>query len=152
MYNHAKDLRRGRNSQINRPYLITAVTNQRNPIFNDFDTACLLISELRTISREMRIESLAWVIMPDHLHWLFVLRHTIISEVVRRVKGRSAYAINRHRGYHAKVWQKGFHDHAIRRDEDLKAVARYIIANPLRAGLVKDIGDYPFWDAVWLEP
>ena len=50
----------------------------------------------------------------------------------------------------AKVWQKGFHDHAIRRDEDIKAVARYIIANPLRAGMVDRIGDYPFWDAVWL--
>ncbi|KFN46779.1 hypothetical protein N790_08155 [Arenimonas malthae CC-JY-1] len=24
------------------------------------------------------------------------------------------------------------------------------MANPLRAGLVADIGDYPFWDAVWL--
>ncbi|MGH8412134.1 MAG: REP-associated tyrosine transposase, partial [Pseudomonas sp.] len=38
----------------------------------------------------------------------------------------------------------------IRRDEDLPAVARYIVANPLRAGLVEKIGDYPLWDAVWL--
>ncbi len=29
-------------------------------------------------------------------------------------------------------------------------IARYIIANPLHAGLVKQVGDYPFWDAVWL--
>ncbi len=29
-------------------------------------------------------------------------------------------------------------------------VARYIIANPLRAGLVGRVGDYPLWDAVWL--
>ena len=29
-------------------------------------------------------------------------------------------------------------------------VARYIVANPLRAGLVTKIGDYPFWNAVWL--
>ena len=86
--------------------------------------------------------------MPDHLHWLFALNHSFISEVVRRLKGKSAYAINSYRGYHAKVWQKGFHDHALR--HDIKAVARYIIANPLRAGLVDSIGDYPFWDAVWL--
>ena len=84
---------------------------------------------------------LAWVVMPDHLHWLFVLNHSLISEVARRVKGLGCYS---------KVWQKGFHDHAIRKDEDIKAVARYIIANPLRAGLVENIGDYPFWDAVWL--
>ena len=36
-------------------------------------------------------------------------------------------------------------------DEDLVAVARYIVANPVRAGLVKNVRDYPHWDAVWLE-
>ncbi|MBT8130323.1 MAG: transposase [Gammaproteobacteria bacterium] len=150
MYYHAKDLRHGRFSEYYRPYLITTVTHERNPVFSDFDTARVLIREMQTTCSELRIESLAWVLMPDHLHWLFVLRHTIISEVVRRVKGKSAYVINRHRGYHAKVWQKGFHDHAIRKEGDIKAIARYIIANPLRAGLVLKIGDYPFWDAVWL--
>jgi len=150
MYYHAKDLRRGRYSGANRPYLITAVTNDRNPIFRDFATARLLVHELRSTSTEMNIESLAWVIMPDHLHWLFSLKHTYLSEAVRRVKGRSAYTVNCHRRHHAKVWQKGFHDHAIRRDEDIKAVARYIIANPLRAGLVDNVGDYPLWDAIWL--
>ena len=34
--------------------------------------------------------------------------------------------------------------------EDVRAVARYIIANPLRAGLCERIGDYPLWDAAWL--
>jgi hypothetical protein len=33
---------------------------------------------------------------------------------------------------------------------DLQSVARYIVANPLRAGLVKHLGDYPLWDAIWL--
>jgi putative transposase len=48
------------------------------------------------------------------------------------------------------VWQRGFYDRAIRKEEDLLAVARYIVANPLRAGLVSQLSDYPFWDAVWL--
>ena len=150
MYYHAKDLRRGRYSEINRPYLITTVTHNRNPIFNDFDIARLLIRQLQLTSVELRITSLAWVVMPDHLHWLFILNHSLISEVARRVKGKSAFRINSHLGCYSKVWQRGFHDHAIRKDEDTKAVARYIIANPLRAGLVENIGDYPFWDAIWL--
>ena len=32
----------------------------------------------------------------------------------------------------------------------MKTMARYIIANPLRAGLVEHIGQYPLWDAIWL--
>ena len=54
------------------------------------------------------------------------------------------------KGRVSPVWQRGFYDHAIRREENLRNVARYIVANPLRAGLVQQIGDYPLWDAIWL--
>src|SRR3989344_3545810 len=65
-------------------------------------------------------------------------------------KSRITLALNRSLERDGSLWQHGFHDRAIRRDEDLPAVARYIVANPLRAGLVEKIGDYPLWDAVWL--
>ena len=48
------------------------------------------------------------------------------------------------------IWQAGYYDHAIRKDEDIVNIARYIIANPIRAGLVKKVGDYPHWHAIWL--
>jgi len=147
---HGRDLRKCRYSEFGRPYLITTVSQNRKPIFTDFNIARLLIHELRTVCEELNIESLSWVVMPDHLHWLFVLNQLTVSEVVRHVKGRSAHSINNHRSCSGSVWQKGYHGHAIRKDEDIRSVARYIVANPLRAGLVENIGDYPFWDAVWL--
>jgi REP element-mobilizing transposase RayT len=89
--------------------------------------------------------------MPDHLHWLVVLSDTPVQALMQRIKSRSAIAINKtSAGYNGKLWQRGFHDRALRREEDLQSVARYIVANPLRAGLVKRIGDYPLWDAIWL--
>ncbi len=30
-------------------------------------------------------------------------------------------------------------------------LAPNVVANPLRAGLVNKIGDYPFWNAVWMQ-
>jgi hypothetical protein len=48
------------------------------------------------------------------------------------------------------VWQRGYHDHAVRREEDIKSLARYVIANPVRAGLTHSVGSYPHWDAAWL--
>jgi hypothetical protein len=48
------------------------------------------------------------------------------------------------------IWQAGFHDRAMRKEENLQAFARYIVANPVRAGLVNRVGDYPHWDAMWL--
>jgi hypothetical protein len=35
-------------------------------------------------------------------------------------------------------------------EEDLAQIARYVVLNPVRAGLVRRVGDYPHWDAAWL--
>ena len=88
--------------------------------------------------------------MPDHFHWLVELQSGSLDKVMGRTKSLSARAINRMTDRVGRRWQKGFHDHALRREEDLKSLARYVVANPLRAGLVKQVGDYPLWDAVWL--
>ncbi len=97
------------------------------------------------------VDSFAFVIMPDHLHWLIQLQGNLgLSEIVRRLKGSSARGINLKLGRNGAVWQTGFHDHALRKNEDIRDVARYVVANPLRAGLVEKIGDYPLWDAAWL--
>lgn len=84
------------------------------------------------------------VVMPDHLHWLMVLNDGALSDVVKLLKGRSAHATGQ------AIWQPNYHDHAVRSDEDVQTMARYIVANPLRAGLVTRLGDYPLWDAMWL--
>lgn len=97
------------------------------------------------------LETQTFVVMPDHLHWLITLKQANLATVMQHFKGLSAFLINRYRKTSGiPVWQPGFHDHALRKEEDIKALARYIIANPLRAGLVDNIGDYPLWDAVWL--
>lgn len=140
-----KDLRKGRYSVPNQIYLITTVTQDRVPVFGDFYAARILVNVLRTEYRLKRAETLAFVIMPDHLHWLMQLGSVReLARVVQGVKAASAQKIGK------PIWQAGYHDHALRREEDLRAVARYIVANPLRAGLVSHIGDYPHWDAMWL--
>jgi len=147
---HSKQLRIGRFSEDQRIYLLTATVEKREPIFADFQLGRLLAVELKAAHADGLVESLAWVVMPDHLHWLLVLRRGSLSELMRRVKGRSARQINPLVGRCGRLWQDGFHDHALRDEEDVLPVARYIVANPLRAGLVERVGDYPLWDAVWL--
>ena len=88
--------------------------------------------------------------MPDHLHWLVSLQKGTLANLMKRMKSRSAIHLNRVRHSKVSVWQRGYHDHALRKEEDVKSVARYIVANPLRAGLVENIGDYPYWDTAWL--
>lgn len=42
------------------------------------------------------------------------------------------------------LWQDSYYDHVVRPQEDVTRIARYIIENPLRAGLVSAPLDYPF--------
>ena len=145
---HGRALRSGRWSEVDRIYLVTTATRDREPWFSDFHLGRHLVKALRNESGFA--ETLAYVVMPDHMHWLMRLRQGSMSHVVANVKAASAYAINRHLGRTGSLWQRGFYDHALRREEDLRAMARYIVANPLRAGLVENIGQYSLWDAIWL--
>lgn len=95
---------------------------------------------------------LAWVLMPDHWHGLVELGETSrLDEAMRRFKGRVAREVNFKRKVAGRVWQAGFHDCALRGEPAIEAAARYLVCNPVRAGLVRQIGDYPYWDAVWLD-
>jgi len=79
---------------------------------------------MRRLAEAGYVDSLAWVLMPDHLHWLFSLneKHSL-SAVIRLLKGRSAIGLNRILQRQGPIWQKSFYDHALRRDEDVRVVA-----------------------------
>jgi len=145
-------LRRGRVSEPGRIYLVTTVTHARQPLFADFQSARLLVRCLRHLDEAgLAAESLCFVVMPDHLHWLFALgERKPLSGLVQILKNLSGRQVNAMRGQVGPVWQPGFHDHALRAEEDVVGVARYVVANPVRAGLVGRVGEYPFWDAKWL--
>jgi REP element-mobilizing transposase RayT len=137
-------LRRGRVSIGGQVYHIIAVTQRRAPVFSDFNQARVAIRVLMEEDKLGTVSTLAFVLMPDHLHWLVQLGDRAdIRKVVGRVKSLIARRLDQ------PVWQPGFYDHALRKDEDVATVARYIVANPLRAGLVSRLGDYPHWDAIW---
>jgi REP element-mobilizing transposase RayT len=144
-------LRKGRVSLPGHVYLVTTTTANRVRVFVDFKAACAACRcfASRLLMGDARM--LAWVLMPDHAHWLIQLGTTdVLDRVVARLKSASARAANRVSGRKGPLWSRAYHDHALRSNEDLMAVARYIIGNPVRAGLVERVGDYPFWDSVWI--
>jgi len=147
------DLRKGRYSEPGREYLVTTVTHQRQPWFTDLYVGRLLVKEMQQLQGEGNAIWLAWVIMPDHFHALLSLSGAgSLGDVMHKLKGRSARAINSQAGRTGPFWQRSFHDHALRTEEDRLEIARYVVVNPLRAGIVGRLGDYPHWDSVWLSP
>jgi REP element-mobilizing transposase RayT len=87
--------------------------------------------------------------MPDHWHGLVKLGMCDeLALVMNRFKSLTAKSLRCTQPM--LVWGAGFHDRALRKDETMHAAARYIVRNPLRAGLVDNVLDYPYWNCVWL--
>jgi REP element-mobilizing transposase RayT len=93
--------------------------------------------------RHRRDEFIWWphlfLLMPDHLHALlsFPPSGKRFQVVLSKWKEWTAKQLAIH-------WQIDFFDHRLRRDESFREKADYILANPVRAGLVQGAEDWPF--------
>jgi putative transposase len=141
----SNELRLGRASVCGQTYHVTVTTRNRDRVFDDFWNARTAMMSLKQSDHANLTSTLALVVMPDHFHWLFELRNDTLSRVVARVKA----AVTRQLKPDKAIWQSGFHDHALRREEDVTRISDYIVHNPVRAGLVSDIGEYPHWYATF---
>ncbi|WP_281352873.1 REP-associated tyrosine transposase [Pseudoxanthomonas sacheonensis] len=144
-------LRRGRASVSGQRYLVTFTTHGRQALFSSHAIALDAAREIHDRRSWQKATLLAWVLMPDHWHGLVELgEDESLPDLMRVFKANVSRRLRLHWPELGPVWGKSFHDRALRREEDAIALARYIVLNPVRAGLVCKIGDYPFWNAVWL--
>ena len=77
--------------------------------------------------------------MPDHVHLILSF-----PEIGKRVQT----IMSKWKEWTAKSldieWQRDFFEHRLRRDESFREKADYVLANPVRAGLVKKVEDWPY--------
>jgi len=143
-------LRAGRASLPGQHYFITTVCYERDQRFIEGAAASAVASKLQESSLWDESRLLCWVLMPDHLHMLIELGECrSLSALMRRVKCVTARSANQAESRSGSVWMPGFHDRALRAEEDATGVARYIVENPIRAGLVHEVGEYPYWGSIW---
>jgi putative transposase len=145
-------LRTGRHSREGQAYLVTFTTLRRRPVFQSHTAAMAACAAIADLRLWRNADLLAWVLMPDHWHGLTVVRDETLSRLVQRLKANVSRRVNVACDERGRVWAPAFHDRALREEEDIVATARYIVANPIRAGLARRVGDYPYWNAIWLSP
>jgi putative transposase len=98
-------------------------------------------------SRWRLYELFAWVVMANHVHVL-VAPHRPLREVTRAVKSSSAREANRILGRVGQpFWQDESYDHWVRGEEEFQRIVRYIEWNPVKAGLVERIEQWPWSSA-----
>ena len=138
-------LRHGRHSRPGQIYLLTTTTNNRHHLFTDTRAAKLIMDSLHWLEQQGRMTLEAAIIMPDHLHFVAQLHDTSLDQLMRSLKGYTGKELNRLLGNSGQVWQTQYHDHAVRKDEDLRQVILYCLQNPVRCGLVDDFHCYAHW-------
>src|SRR3972149_1199802 len=124
-------------------FSVTVSTAGRAPLFRKPAAVHLCVSALSETASLHHMDVLAYCFMPDHLHLLVQARdHGSFLRFMKGFKQISGYRYRR--GAMQPLWQKGYYDHALRKEEDVNQVAEYIIYNPVRAGLVGSPARYPF--------
>ncbi len=157
-------------------YLLTTVTHRREPVFGDAACAQAAHDDIAFYARKFNAVSVAHVIMPNHVHWVIcpspedyerfareekarggkyaaAPERFYLSKIMEDYKRHTSYVVNEQRGTRgAQVWQDGFRDDALRTPQAIRAAARYVAMNPVKAGLATTPEDYPYlaWEAMWL--
>ena len=76
--------------------------------------------------------------MPDHLHVIVLVPPRLgIAVFVARFKRAVGYGLD-------VSWQRGAFDHRIRNDDSYREKWAYVMANPVRAGLVSSAESWPY--------
>jgi putative transposase len=125
-------------------YFLTFCTFQRTRRFVSAGQIEVALAQFRRTGAEQRFRLLAYCFMADHVH-LLIEGATAESDGLAFIRNAKQYsAFYYRRSFSARLWQRYGFERVLRDDEDSLRVARYILENPVRAGLVTAVTDYPF--------
>jgi putative transposase len=125
-------------------YFLTFCVRDRLPVFRDHQVTEQTLTQFRRTSTLEEFAILAYCMMPDHAHLLAegLSQNSDFKRFAKMAKQRSGglYA----RTHHRRLWQEGYYERVLRDADDARDLARYIVNNPIRAGLVEAPEAYPF--------
>lgn len=114
----------------------------------DSRVAEAVVEALRRGEGERKLYRLcAHVVMANHVH-LLLEPLAPLRKITQWIKGYSAHQANRILGYGGQsFWQHESYDHWVRDEREYHRIARYIESNPVSAGLVSSIEEWPWSSA-----
>ena len=123
-------------------YHVTSRGNRREDIFhNDTDRRAWL-GVLAQVCKRFNWVVHAYCLMDNHYHLLVETPDANLSAGMRQLNGVYTQLTNRAQGQVGHVFQGRFKAIVVDKDNYLLELARYVVLNPVRAGLVQDAGDW----------
>ena len=125
-------------------YFLTICTSERRECFTDARLVDVVWLQFSRQAEAHAFAVIAYCFTPDHLHLLVegTSDAADLCSFVSTAKHRGAYAARK--WIRGRLWQPGYYERVLREGDDALDVNRYILQNPVRAGLARSPGDYPF--------
>ena len=123
----------------------TCCVQDKQPLFVTSDMFKVFEEKLRGALKKNESDAHVYLFMPDHVHLLLEGRSesSDLWKVIVDFKQATGYWLRS--AVRSEKWQHDFYDHILRDEEDdVEKQVRYILENPVRAGIVEDWMSYPY--------
>ncbi len=133
-------------------YHVTIGAHQKRKTFTRSAVNQQVIYALRESANLYGYRLITYCLMPDHLHILAQAGEhpKDLREFVRGFKSFCSVAtpVATNKLTNNKLWQRGFYEHILRKEENIAEFAEYILNNPIRKGLVQNRGQYQWCELI----
>ena len=123
-------------------YALEFTTENRAQLLKENVAIDLVVQQFLRAARERRFLIVTHCVMPDHAH-LVVDGERDDSDCLAFIKLAKQYSVYYFKqAFGQRLWQRYGHERFIRDDMERTLTIRYLLANPVRAGLVSDPREY----------
>jgi putative transposase len=126
-------------------YHIISRGNNREWVFNEAGDFEKYLDICRRYKEKFGFKLYHWVLMSNHIHLVLeTTEESCLSKIMQGINLAYTIWFNRKNAKVGHLWQDRFKSAVVERDAYLLECGRYVERNPLRAGMVKDLKDYPW--------
>lgn len=105
------------------------------------DAYCIMSNHVHAVFAPfLSLEELRETLLPEGLR--FISKNPPLDVIMKSLKGYTAWEANRSLGRKGTFWQPESYDHVVRNEAQFHRILKYVLENPIKAGLVKDWRDW----------
>jgi REP element-mobilizing transposase RayT len=123
---------------------VTSRGNNRAIIFVDDVDYQTFLRMLGDVASKRGWVRHAYCLIPNHYHLLIEVPELDLARGMQLLNGRYARRFNQRHGRDGHVFAGPYFAKPVERDEHVVEASRYIVLNPVRAGLCTEPGEWPW--------
>jgi len=123
-------------------YHVTSRGDRREDIFFDDDDRAIWLSLFAQVCSRFNWRCHAWCLMDNHYHIVIETIEGNLSQGMRQLNGVYTQQSNRKHGLFGHLFQGRYKAILVEKESYLLELSRYVVLNPVRAGMVKNTVDW----------